>query len=32
MLRHSGKLGAGRLMVGGVFYLAFVVGAVVTIV
>jgi cation:H+ antiporter len=32
MLRRSGKLGAGRLMVGGLFYLAFVVGAVMMIV
>ena len=30
-LERSGKLGAGRLMVGGLFYLAFVVGAVVVI-
>jgi cation:H+ antiporter len=31
MLRRSGKLGAGRLLIGGVFYLAFVAGAVVMI-
>ena len=32
MLRRSGKLGAGRLLIGGVFYLAFVAGAVMMIV
>ena len=32
MLRRSGKLGADRLMVGGLFYLAFVVGAAMVIV
>jgi cation:H+ antiporter len=32
MLRRSGKLRAGRLMLGGLFYLAFVVGAVIVVV